>query len=202
MVNGSRKTFEDQIKVAFQSGYTNAATSFSMMANGKFSFHNFHYSLHKINGQIIPELGTANLHTPTRMVTTELFGEVSGKSYLFFSQHDFDLLTQGIKHQENSGINLKEEYIKELDNILSAAVITKLSNELKVKMYGDIPILTKVSDTIDTIIHQDFNEQADEIYISSTSFSSANHAGISPLFIWVVDCKILDAMESKSTIMK
>jgi hypothetical protein len=199
MINGNKKAFENQLKVAFDSGYDNAASSFSLMAKGNFSIQDVQYSLHNFNGQITPELNLVR-EGPNLLVTTEVFGDATGKSYLFLSQHDFDLLTQGINSGDNKKFDLKEEFIKELDNILSAAVITKLSNELKVKMYGDVPILAgRVEGSISQAIHRDFNLQAEQVYICSTYFISGSHAKVSPLFIWIMDAKILNAMEAKSS---
>ena len=195
MMNGNKKVFEDHLKKAFQSGYANAATSLSKMTKDKINIDNFHHAVQKLDESCIDVPNLFYRTGENILVTTEVFGEVTGKSYLFLSQNDFDLLTKDLYSHKDQ---IKEEYIKELDNILSAAVITKLSNELKMKMYGDIPLLIgRVSSSIENLVIDDFNEELEEVYINSVTFSFDDHPNIHPLFIWVIDSNILNVMESK-----
>jgi len=196
MLNGKKIDFETNLKDAFESGYVNAASSLSKMTKDKVFFHNFHHSMHKLSGDGILDLNSFSRNGTNFLVTTEIFGDVTGKSYLLLSQHDFDLLTNNIRG--SNGNILKEEYIKELDNILSAAVITKLSNDLKLKMYGDIPMLeTRMEGSVEDTIFNDFKGQTEEIYVNSIFFSFDGHSNISPFFIWVMSSSILSTIETK-----
>jgi len=198
MLNGRRKEYEKHLRVAFESGYTNAASSLSKMAKDKIYYNNFHLGFFKLESDFLKEHVSYNRNGGNLLLTTEIFGDITGKSYLFLSDKEFDVLTADVPESKDPKVNFKEEFSKEVDNILSASVITRLSNELKVKMYGDIPILVgRVNGKIEDIINEDFKEQSEEIYINSILFSFENQPIINPIFIWVVNSNALKALESK-----
>ena len=198
MLNGKKHVFENDLKKAFESGYSNAASSLSKLTKDKIYFNNFHVGFHKLELKFLAGHASFSRNGGNLLITTEIFGDVTGKSYLFLSDEEFDILTAGIPESKDQSVNLKEEFLKEVDNILSASVITRLSNELNLKMYGDIPMLVgKVNGKIDDIIHDDFNEQTEDIYINSIFFSFENQPIISPVFIWVVDSNALMTLETK-----
>jgi hypothetical protein len=113
---------------------------------------------------------------------------------------EFEKLTAHIPVGKVPGVNFKEEFAKELDNILSASVITRLSNDLRVKVYGDIPILVgQTTATIEDIIREDFADHTSKVYINSIYFSFAKEDSLlSPHFVWVMNGEVLSAMESKA----
>ena len=201
MLNGVKKDYKKYLKVAFESGFTNAASSLTKMVKDKIYFNNFHFGVHKLEPNFLKEYASFSRNKGNLLITTEIFGEVTGKSYLFLSDEEYDVLTSGIPESKNPTINLKEEFLKEVDNILSASVITRLSNELNLKMYGDIPILVgNVHGDIEDIIYDDFNEQTEDVYINSISFSFEKQPVINPFFIWVVNNDVLKALETKSVV--
>lgn len=176
----------DKLNNSFDAGYANATTALARMTGLQIGFNKFHAGFHRV--------GEARVDDPTflnqgsLLLTTEIFGDITGKSYLFLSDKEMDLLTVGIPVGKDASINLKEEFLKELDNILSASVITKLSNELKVKMYGNIPLLQgKTLAKIEDTIEDDFSEQTEAIYINAISFFIEGHPEMKPGFVWVLD---------------
>jgi chemotaxis protein CheY-P-specific phosphatase CheC len=201
MLNGEKHFFETDLKKAFESGYSNAASSLSKMMNDQIDFNNFQFGFQRLGSSLFPGAFRINQHAGSLLITTEIFGDVTGKSYLFLSDKEFEFLTAGIPESKDPAINLKEEFTKEVDNILSASVITRLSNELKLKMYGDIPIwIGRVGEKIETIIEDDFEEQGEEIYLNAVFLSFRNHPTITPLFIWVVDTGILRSIALQSVL--
>lgn len=187
---------EKALKDAFESGYSNAVTSLMQLIRNKVYFNNFLYGSYAVE--------TASLTNgqqsagPKLLLTTEIFGDITGKSYLLLSDTEFDLLTAGIPESKDPQVDLKQEFIKEMDNILSASVITHLSNELGFKIYGDIPTLVeKSSGKIEDLIYDDFNEQSEEVYVNAMFFSFDDHPALRPLFIWVMDCQVLSKVEEK-----
>ncbi len=188
MLQEKRKVVEDVLQGAYKSGFSNAAASLSMMTKDKIDFGNLTMGLHKLDSDYFSEKSSFSHTGSSLLVTTEVFGDISGKSYLFLSEKEFELLTSTIPSNHHADVDLKEEFIKELDNILSASVITKLSNTLQYKMYGDVPVMVgKVQGKIEDIIYDDFNDQAEEVYISSMMFSFEGHPAMRPCFIWVMD---------------
>jgi chemotaxis protein CheY-P-specific phosphatase CheC len=192
MENEIKQSFEEHLKGAFESGYSNAAKSLSQLTRVKINFNNFHFGFHRLESENLNENPLFSRVGANVLITTEIFGDLTGKSYLLLSDKEFEILTGGIPDSKDPKVNLKEEFIKEMDNILSASVITKLSNELKRKMYGDVPTLVgRVSGKIVDIIYDDFSEQTEEVYINSISFSFDGHPVFSPFFIWVIDNNVV-----------
>ncbi|HTJ50767.1 MAG TPA: hypothetical protein VL443_15000 [Cyclobacteriaceae bacterium] len=181
------------LKSAFESGYSNAARSFSQMMKDKIYFNNFHISSYKLDAiDLRDQIYIKRHNEPKILLTTEIFGDITGRSYFLLTEREFDLLTSNIPQSMDPTLNFKQEFIKEVDNILTASVITELANELNLKMYGDVPVLIeRASGKIEDIIFDDFSEQDDEIYINSSFFSSSNCPDISPLFIWAMNSNTL-----------
>jgi len=196
MRNISNSACEMTWQKAFESGFLNASHAFSQMANSKVLHNNFHYGLHDLNSSALNEDYQLYNKTPRYLITTEIVGDITGKSYLYLSQADFDHLTQSIPDINQGTANLRDEFAKELDNILSAAVITKLSNELKYKMFGNVPVLVgKVTSRLEDVIYDDFSEQTEEVYINSIYFSLENQSTVNPLFVWVFDKCVINQKE-------
>ena len=186
-----KQDFGNLLKSAFESGYSNASLSLSQMINDQIKFNSFLAGSYKLNSEEFTTNTNDNHHGSRFLLTTEIFGDTSGKSYLILSDDEFKILTGSIPDSRDPNINLKEEFIKEMDNILSASVITKLSDQLNRKMYGDVPILVgKVNGKIEDIIYDDFSEQTEEVYINSMFFSFENHPSVNPVFIWVIDVEV------------
>lgn len=180
----SSNNIELLLRSSFESGYTNASISLSQMIKQKGTVMNLHMGSVKL-GENLPE--TEKYRKPESsllLITTEIFGEVSGKNYLLLSTKEVEMLTSNIPGRSD----LKEEFIKELDNILSAAVITKLSNALNKRMYGNVPqLIGIVTSHVEDLINDDFSEEMEEAFISSIYFTFENDAEIKPLFVWVLD---------------
>jgi chemotaxis protein CheY-P-specific phosphatase CheC len=187
----------EKLDKAFNAGYANAASALARMTAQRIEFSQLYAGFHDVAEPQID--ATIFLKHGCLLITTEIFGDITGKSYLYLSDQEVDLLTVGIPVGKDPNINLKEEFLKELDNILSASVITKLSNELKVKMYGDIPLfqgktLAKIEDTIE----RDFREQTETIYVNVISFSIEEHPDMKPEFIWVLDSSVFKSIKTNS----
>ena len=138
-------------------------------------------------------------HGSDYLVTTEIFGDVTGKSYLFLTEDEFQILTAIIPQSPDPKVDFKKEFLKEVDNILSASVITRLANELRVKMYGDVPRLIESSGgTPSTLLTADFSKITPEVYVNAILFSFATQPAISLLFIWALDSRTLEKVQFNS----
>jgi chemotaxis protein CheY-P-specific phosphatase CheC len=199
MLNGINQHLEDKLRGAFEAGYFNASSSLSKMLNLQIGYTNSFCGCYRIAQPSLAEPFWSN--KGNLLITTDVFGDLKGKSYLFLSDKEVELLTNGIPIGKDPKVNLKEEFLKEVDNILSASVITKLSNELKLKMYGDVPLLQgKTSAKIEDLFEDDFGEETQAIYFNSMSFSFVNHLEINPTFIWVLNSAVLESINAKSII--
>mgnify|MGYP000247536828 CR=1 FL=1 len=200
MLNGKQDVIEMNLEGAFEAGYSNAAAAFSQVVQHKVYCNNFNHSRHSLEDDFLTDRTPVNPAHPHELITTEVFGDVSGKSYLLLQQHEFELLTRNSNPSSNSRTDLRIEFIKELDNILSAAVITKLCNHLGLKMFGNIPqwdgpLQTSIVD----LVRNDFNEDTAWAYISSARFSFDTYPEVHPFFIWVMDEKIMQRQKKENS---
>jgi hypothetical protein len=188
MMNGQKIDFEKRLANAFDAGFANATRSLALLTRNRVVYHGFHSEVCRLNNlHLTHDIYKRHNEGSRVLLTTDIFGDLSGKSYLFLSSSDYTLLTHSIPNSAFS-VNLREEFLKELDNILSAAVITKISNELNKRMFGNIPIMVgETKSRLENIIKYDFLEQAEQLYINSVSFSFESHTNVQPLFLWAID---------------
>jgi len=177
-----------QIAIAFDKGFSNASTSLGQFINDNIQYDIVQRGYFDIEASGVPSEGYEHHNKSAKhLITTEIIGEVTGKSYLFLSEEEFSQLTASIPGG-TSGMGFKEEFLKELDNIISAAVITELANNLQKKMYGSVPVFVgKVNSKIEDAIYDDFNDGDNTLFINSISFTFKSNPAITPLFIWVVN---------------
>lgn len=127
------------------------------------------------------------------VLTTNLIGEISGKSFLIFNKEESDSIFRTISPSMNKP-ELNEAFLMEIDNIISASVISDLSNSLDIELYGDVPKLSKI------LSHdlQEFMEaeiQGDDLSMlifANTNFHFDNQEQIHPQFIWKLNSKVFD----------
>lgn len=202
MIIPDRLKTESGVRVleAFESGYINAAHSFSKFVGADISYIKTHQGLHIVDVEDetidLKEIEGFNANL---LVATDVIGEVYGKSYLLLNTHEFDQLSQRVYGTDEALLDFKEEFIKELDNVLSASVITKLSNALNLNMYGNIPVLVNpFCCNLRNMIYDDFAEETESIYVNAIHFTFDKYPELKPCFIWVVGQDIFERIESGS----
>jgi chemotaxis protein CheY-P-specific phosphatase CheC len=191
-INPAHKQHSELVNLAFDDGYANAAVAFSMFDKTEAKFTSLQIGTYPVEGGGFDMIDRFGKSAPCTMVATEVFGDLMGKSYFVLDEAEFDWLTKVVKAKDDETLKLmRKEFLKELDNIISAAVITKLSNELKLKIYGDVPILySPMVEKLENLIRADFAE-SQAVYVNAGYFSFPNQPEIKPLFVWVMDRKIL-----------
>lgn len=198
MINSSQVNHQSLVKAkaVFENGYNNAVVSFAQFVQTKTYYNNFHTGLHVLEGNDILGMDPIEKGNSALLITTEVFGEVFGKSYLLLNADEFGWVAGAVPDHPGSDIDLREEFLKELDNIISASVVTKLSNEFNLKIYGDIPILIRpFGGDLRNVIYDDFHTTSDCVYVNCMHFSLDKYPGAKPFFIWVMDKKMFNTMQ-------
>ncbi len=185
MIGANGLDKEKILKGAFDSGFEHATKAFGQLTGEKIKFMNVQVGSIALNDDSRYSYDTSSDYL---LLTTKICGEITGKSYFILSEVDYELITKRIPGSQATNADLKEEFIKELNNILSASVITKLSNELDQHMYGDVPVfLGRVRARIGDIILDDFCEYEEVVYVNIIHFSFDDYPNSFPAFIWVID---------------
>ncbi len=138
------------------------------------------------------------------MVKTEIIGELGGASFLLLSDVECKKIYEASLmkgYTYGSSPEIETAMITELDNILSAAVITEFANFLQVSLYGDVPhYLRKDSDALaDAVVDELINLNMDGGYFlfTNTHFSFAGDKELNPIFFWHLDEGFIEAIENK-----
>ncbi len=127
------------------------------------------------------------------VLITQVIGDFTGKSYLIFSEAESRLLMEQIR-PSTLDANYREAVMLEADNIISASFIAELAESLGAEVYGDIPMLKKMStEELSDFIHSDW-EIADpaKLVFAQTRFDVEAIPGLKPFFIWKISARILE----------
>lgn len=141
-----------------------------------------------------------------KLVTTEVMGEFQGKSFLLLDEEDCNAISQfclSPTYSDEEREVMNQAIIQEIDNIISASVITEFSNQLQVTIYGDVPHLYSGSaDAIKARVREDFSEFGDDgfFFFTNTYFSSENNIRLQPQFLWRLNAEFLQYLKGHSQI--
>ena len=191
------KELKSAAQSIFLKGYEKASLSFSSLSGENVKIKNFDLHFGDATDLLKQIIKTKN---PTILIT-DIIGEVKGKSYLIFNEKDAkaipELLVQKMKSlQENP--EFAEIILKEVDNMVSAAVITELSNHLDLKIYGDVPQIVYPQQANKAWITNEIDHSRNLFAIlSSANFSFEDNLKISPCFLWVLDKQFYEVLNQK-----
>jgi len=177
-------------------GLIKAAESLSFFMNEKITFKEFSED-EFLNSPPI-DLGKKdenNIH----FLTTRVIGDLKGVCCLIFSEDEADSLRSAalpaeILESPEMMSEMSDGIMLEVDNIISASVITEFSNLLKVKIHGSIPDLKKVNfEEMESIIADEMSNKLFRISFK-ISFESSN-SGFNPEFIWLFDNAFIECIK-------
>ena len=182
-------------------GYSKAAASFSMMTRKHVNFAATKVDI-SIDGREV--INYLKKDKEIILLTTSIIGEYSGKSYLLFNKEEAEAVYRACMPY-NSDDYLRsmemEALLKELDNILSAAVITEFSNKLDAVIFGDVPIYTMTNQAqLLKKIEEDLSQmrgQANYFIISNAQFIFDDNTQLCPQFIWKLTDEFLKSLQLK-----
>lgn len=173
----------------FDKAWIHAVEAFSKMLNTTVTHRTFFAGVRVLPSANLGSFLPVPEESCAYVITTELLGGLTGKSYLVLSHRDIGSLAGATGLKDTV---VQEAFLKELDNILSAAVITVLSNELNVKVYGDVPILSRDSHRV---IREDLSSYSGLFFVSAIT-PEARGGSLIPTFLWVIDLKSLNQTTS------
>ena len=173
-------------RALIRSGHDQAAASFSLMVRQKVVCGE---PLLRLLPNQAGVLAIKERTGPLTIITTDIIGELKGKSYFLLNAEEcnqiYNLCTGGDRNKPTGLAG--DEVLKELDNILSAAVITRFSNCLKITIYGDVPrIWTGENKDFQTMIRNDLSENlaSDTVIVADVKFTLKGCKNFRPRLIW------------------
>ena len=132
------------------------------------------------------------------VLTTELKGELKGICFLVFNAEEKDeicrvALPPEIFNNPDKLKNMQEPLLLEVDNIISASVITQIANQLKQKIYGDVPKLSLLNPTqLKEIIIQ--HMKPNKLIIGFQTEFVSNKSHFHPEFFWILEPEFIDSV--------
>jgi chemotaxis protein CheY-P-specific phosphatase CheC len=197
---GTKLNFREQqyISELLQAGYNHAAKAFA-----SFTGHEVTISNVKLEFTDDPKILSSWVPGNSRFVTltTDVIGDLKGKSYLVFSMLEAERVVKACQPAkwQSDRPDLAEALLMELDNILSASVITELSNKLGSRIYGDVPFFHELAgDDFFKMILKDFGsnqrQPGDILLISNAYFKFEDDREMRPQFIWKFNANFLKAV--------
>lgn len=144
---------------------------------------------------ILPRNRT-NIH----LMTTAIMGEMKGVCCLVFSEEEATLikknaLPEELHNDEAAMKEMGEAFLLELDNIISAAVITEFANKLTTRIFGDVPGL-KIVDEEEMLNY--FSQQMEEemLFLNFKAGFKSNTVDFTPEFIWLFDSSFAEKVKN------
>lgn len=132
------------------------------------------------------------------VLTTEIIGDLSGKSYLVLTEADREKICHAVSPNSKLNDQLQEALLLEIDNIVSAMVISQIADELEVEGFGDVPQIHYIrSNEVLPMMSSGTEENQANCMLSATTFSIAG-LDAQLRFMWKLSIK--DLSKSKSIV--
>ena len=181
----------DILKELFNISLSKAADSLSFFIRNKIFIKDL--QLDSDNPSNI-ELISEQFNDANVVLKTSIKGEFTAETYLLFSDQDITNFFK-VAHPINPDAKLEDElsreFLLEVDNILTASVVTELSNILDIGIYGDVPQL--VTDT--QAIKQQLSSDPESVRcLQVIARYVSDGLVIEPRFIWFIDRVFLERM--------
>ena len=133
------------------------------------------------------------------LMSTAIMGEMKGLCCLVFSKEEADLvkkaaLPEELHNDEQAMKEMGEAFLLELDNIISAAVITEFANRLESRIFGDVPGLEVLDEKG---MFEYLNQQAREemFFLNFKASFKSNIVDFVPEFIWMFDSSFAEKVK-------
>lgn len=136
------------------------------------------------------------------VLVTNLMGDFSGRSYLIFSREEADEIAKSVLQESSGNEKLREAMLLEVDNILSASVISEMSNSLGASVYGDVPRLKRMrADELQVFISGTKESQETYSIIYFVTTFRFDNERIHPQFIWKLSSHVFELIPSEKEVM-
>ncbi len=177
-------------------GLTMAKTSMEQILQSPINLKKIDYVLNKDDAPLyFSKKGKMHL------IKTELKGQLTGSCFLIFSEGEVNKINEACLPKEiltgdTEEVELmKMAFLKEIDNMVAAAVVTEFSNILNLELFGDVPYayLLEESEVSEYLAAES------KIFKSIIHFKANFHGeelDIAPDFIWMFSDQFVDKIKN------
>jgi len=190
------KIEQDTASEVINIGLAKAADSLSFFTKEEVIIKSSDFKLRKLDDSIKFSVESKK---DVHVLTTLIKGKMEGACFLIFEDDDAEkLYTTTLSPEILSDPEKKEAMapaiMLEVDNIVTAAVVTQFSNLLNYEIHGDVPHIERIpSANLDANIREKLI--GNEFFLSfQTAFISKN-LKIAPQFVWTLDKKFTEGIK-------
>ena len=133
------------------------------------------------------------------VLTTEMKGEMKGVCYLVINKEERDeickvALPKEIYSNPDKLSAMQEPLLLEIDNIISASVVTQIANRLKRKVYGDVPRLNIMTteDLKKTIVKE---MRPNKLILGFQTEFQSSKSHFHPEFFWILEPDFIECVK-------
>lgn len=127
---------------------------------------------------------------------TALLGNLPGRSFLIFTREESEVITRSF-----ADVKIKDAMLKEVDNILSATVITHLADEFDIELYGDVPALNRITPGAATNLINNYIPNGRLSLVCSATFHGKEDRTFAPLFVWKFGHQIVKLVSKQTPLI-
>lgn len=184
-------------KEIVNAGLLKAAESLSFFMKEKITLDDMDFSFNKSSN---PADFTSKKGDNIHLLLTEIIGELKGVCCLIFSEDEANKLRHTalppeITNNPEIMSEMSDGILLEVDNIISASVITQFSNILKHKIYGGVPNIKKLnSEQLNQYIKEKLEE--DMFVINFNTHFVSSYLNFSPQFLWLFDNSFAESIRN------
>ncbi|MFY0628003.1 MAG: hypothetical protein JXR07_17020 [Reichenbachiella sp.] len=178
-------------------GLDNASGALQMILNSPISIKKIEFGIDVLKeNKRFDEDSSMKFH----VLRTELMGELEGVCHLIFTDEEVEkinlaCLPQDLAEKAPEEYNLlRHGFITEIDNMVSAAVITQFSNFLNMSMYGNVPSL-HIMPAKEVTEYLDMEASKFAAVVHFKAMFEGEELNISPDFTWMVHEKFLSKIK-------
>lgn len=170
-----------------QSAFLNSAAAFSKFINKKVTIQAV-----VVDHSDKISVTTADENKSMYVLLSQLKGDLRGKCYLNFSPSqakEFFRICLSPEYAKSD--NMNAAILMELDNILTAAVVSIIANRLQINTFAYIPHLLRITtQQLAVLIANDYEE--DNLILHFKTIFKIDDVDLSPEFIWIVEKKLIN----------
>lgn len=188
----------DIAKEILNIGLSKSADSLSFFTKDKVLINTFDIYSSEVDN--IKTLSSNFDKEDTYVLSTELKGELTGECFLIFNKSEVEellkaMLPASILENQAQKEEMGNAILLELDNIVSAAVITQFSNILQCSSYGNVPRLDVIEPKgLETFLKSRIIDE-DHLVCFKAEFITEN-VKLQPEFIWGLNERFVEGVKS------
>lgn len=175
-----------EMQNVFELGHERVLKSLIQFTNKPFDLETIKVKSIK-KADLLSEFEGVPFHQMLTLFKTEIIGDIFGKSYWLID----DLTRHYITDTDNNkqvDYDFSYEMLREVDNIISATLISQLSQHFSLKIYGDVPelILPKLK-PLREIVEPDFQLANNSLFFYMVEFKIKTVPDANCTFIWCIE---------------